>query len=204
MKPKITTQPNLSDSSPLHQQAIQDGDEHFRRWQRNVIDKYKDKSEEEIRADLRMTAHPFAVCFENFIGDFNIATGIRNANAFNAKEVFYIGDKKIDRRGMCGVHNYTKITWLPTVDDLLALQDHYIFIGADNIPGSVPLNTYKWVPNSLIIFGSEEVGLTPQMQTLCQDLVYIEQFGSVRSLNVGTASGIIMNDFVQKFRNKDQ
>jgi tRNA G18 (ribose-2'-O)-methylase SpoU len=200
-KPKIKTQPDLSALSPPHQQAIQDGEEHFRRWQRNVVDKYKDKSEEEIKADLRITAHPFAVLFENFIGDFNLATGIRNANAFNAREVFYIGNRKIDRRGMCGVHNYTEITWLPTVDDLIALQERYIFIGADNISGSIPLNTYKWVPNSLIIFGSEEVGLTPAMQAMCQDLVFIPQFGSVRSLNVGTASGIIMHDFVSKFRN---
>lgn len=200
MTPKITTQPNLAEGSSAHQSAIAEGDEHFRRWQRNVVNKYKDKSEEEIKADLQMKAHPFAVCMENFIGDFNIATTFRNANAFNAKEVFYIGDKKIDRRGMCGIHNYTEITWLPTVNDLLALQDRYVFIGADNIPGAVPLNSYQWQPNSLIVFGSEEVGLTPYMQSLCKDMVYIEQFGSVRSLNVGTASGIFMNDFVSKFR----
>jgi tRNA G18 (ribose-2'-O)-methylase SpoU len=200
MKTKITTQPNLSLSSPAHMQAIADGEEHFRKWQRNVVDKYKDSSEEDIRRDLRSSAYPFAVCFENLIGDFNIATGIRNANAFNAKEVFYIGDKKFDRRGMCGVHNYTEIKWLSTVDELKDLQDRYTFIGSDNIAGAVSLATYTWPPNPLIIFGSEEVGLTPQMQSMCQELVYIEQFGSVRSLNVGTASGIMMNDFVSKYR----
>lgn len=202
MKLKLTTQPNISINSPQHQQAVAAGDEHFRRWQRNVVDKYKDKSEEEIQTDLQATAFPFAVCFENFIGDFNIATAIRNANAFNAKEVFYIGDKKIDRRGMCGVHNYTKITWLSTLDQLMELQTDYTFVGADNIPGSVPLISYQWPTKPLIVFGSEEVGLTPGMQAFCKDLVYIEQFGSVRSLNVGTASGIMMNDFVSKYRAK--
>jgi tRNA G18 (ribose-2'-O)-methylase SpoU len=38
------------------------------------------------------------------------------------------------------------------------------------------------------------------MQNLCEDIVFIEQFGSVRSLNVGTASGIIMYEFVSQYR----
>ena len=202
MKIKLATKPNLSATSPLHQQAIAEGDEHFRRWQRNVADEFKDKSEEEIREVLQASAFPFAICLENFTGDFNIATAIRNANAFNATEVFYIGDKKFDRRGMCGVHNYTKITWLSTLDELIALQTNYTFVGADNIAGAVPLATYQWPSNPLIVFGSEEVGLTPGMQAMCKDLVYIEQFGSVRSLNVGTASGIMMNDFVSKYHGK--
>jgi tRNA G18 (ribose-2'-O)-methylase SpoU len=200
MKEKIKTLPDLSVTSPKHQEALQDGDEHFRRWQRNVVDKYKDQSEEDIRIDLKRTAFPFAILCENFINDFNIATTFRNANAFNCSHIYYIGNKKLDRRGMIGVHNYSEITWLPTVDDLLLLQKDYTFVGADNIPGSVPLSTYQWPHNPLIIFGSEEVGLTPYTQSLCKELVFIEQFGSVRSLNVATASGIFMNDFVSKYR----
>jgi tRNA G18 (ribose-2'-O)-methylase SpoU len=200
MKLKIKTSPDLSATSEVHQQALQDGDEHFRRWQRNVVDKYKDKSEEDIRINLKETAFPFAILCENFINDFNIATTFRNANAFNCSKIFYIGNKKLDRRGMTGIHNYSDITWLPTIEDLLSLQKNYTFVGADNIPGSVPLSTYRWPTNPLIVFGSEEVGLTPHMQSLCKYLVFIEQFGSVRSLNVATASGIFMNDFVSKYR----
>ena len=200
MKKKIKTTPDLSVSSVVHQEAIALGNEHFRRWQRNVIDKYKDKSEEEIKLDLQATAFPFAVLCENLVGDFNIGTIFRNSNCFNAKEIFYLGDKKFDKRACQGSYHYNTIQWISTLDDVIALKERYTFVGADNIPGAVPLDTYQWQPNSLIVFGSEGVGITPTMQSLCKDLVYIEQFGSIRSLNVGTASGIFMNDFVQKLR----
>ncbi len=199
MKEKIKTLPDLLETAPFHKEAIANGNDHFRLWERNVADKYKSLPDEDIKADLKSTAFPYAVCFENWINDFNIASGIRNANAFNAKEVYYLGNKKIDRRGMCGVHNYTDVKWIPTIDEFLALKDKYVFVGVDNIDNATALNNYSWKHNSMMIFGSEGVGLTPAMISMCDDFVYIKQFGSVRSLNAATASGIIMNDYVTKF-----
>lgn len=200
MKERVRTVPNLIETSPKHQQALAAGNDHFRLYERNVIDQFKALSEEEIKDKLQATAFPYAVCFENVINDFNIASSIRNANAFNAKEVFYIGDKKFDRRGMQGVHNYMNIKWLPTIDDFLKLKTTYKIVGFDNISGATAMSQYIWSSNTLIVFGSEGVGLTDTMKSMCDEFVYIEQFGSVRSLNVATASGIAMNDIVQKLR----
>ena len=174
---RIKTVPNLADTSPKHQAALVAGDEHFRLWERNVIDEFKSLTEEEIKIKLNETAFPYAVCFENLINDFNISSGIRNANAFNAKEVFYIGDKKFDRRGMQGVQNYMNIKWLPTVEDFLRLKTTYKIIGFDNIKGAKPMTSYNWTPNTLIVFGSEGVGLSVGMQAMCDEFIYIEQFG---------------------------
>lgn len=198
-KDRIRTIPNLSETSPAHIEALADREKHLCSWQYNVADHFKDKSIEEIRQSLKETSFPYAVLFENLIGDFNISTGIRNANAFNAKEVFYLGDKRFDRRGCQGVHNYSVIKWLPTIEDVLSLKNKYVFVGADNIQGSIPLDDYIWASNSIMVFGSEGIGLTNKMQSLCKDIVHINQFGSVRSINVGTASGIFMNDYVSKF-----
>jgi tRNA G18 (ribose-2'-O)-methylase SpoU len=199
-KLKVRTVGDMSLTSPAHQAAKEAGTEHYRSWERNVADHLKDKSEDEIKQILRQNSHPFAVCFEHWIGDFNLGTGIRNANAFGAQEVFYIGDKKWDRRAAVGVHNYTEIQWLPTVEHFLKLKEKYVIIGIDNVPGSVSLSSYQFVPNTLFVFGEEGVGLTPTMQSLCKDIVEIEMFGSVRSLNCGVASGIIMHEFVSLFR----
>jgi tRNA G18 (ribose-2'-O)-methylase SpoU len=198
MKSKIKTAGDWSLSSPAHVEAMKLGKDYFKTDTANVADRFKGMSVEEINLELRKTANPFAVCFENWIGDFNISTGIRNANAFNAKEVFYIGNRKWDRRGAVGVYNYTDVNWLSSVDEFLALKEKYTIVGVDNIQGSVPMKSYQWQPNTLMVFGEEGVGLTPGMQSLCQDIVAIEMFGSVRSLNCGTASGIVMYDFVSK------
>lgn len=198
MKPKVKTSGDLSLASPAHREAIRLGKEYFNTDTANVSDKFKGMSVEDINSELRKTANPFAVCFEHWIGDFNLGTGVRNANAFNAKEVFYIGDRKWDRRSAVGVYNYTPITWLSSVDELFALKDKYTIVGIDNVAGSVPMKTYQWQPNTLMVFGEEGAGLTPGMQAFCKDIVAIEMCGSVRSLNCGTASGIVMYDFINK------
>jgi tRNA G18 (ribose-2'-O)-methylase SpoU len=199
-KQKVRTQGDMTATSPEHLSAMDNPIDNYRAWQRNVADHLKEKSEEEIRHLLRDTANPFAVCFEHWLGDFNMATGVRNANGFNAKEVFYIGDKKWDRRAAVGVHNYTEIQWIPTVEDLAALRDKYTFVGIDNVPGSVPMANYEWPKNTMMIFGEEGPGLTLAMQALCKDIVHIEMFGSVRSFNCGSASAVAMYDFVSKYK----
>jgi tRNA G18 (ribose-2'-O)-methylase SpoU len=199
MRQKVRTQPDLSSSSPAHQEATKDGADHYRKWERNVSDRFKNKSEEEIKDELAATAHPFAVCFEHWIGDFNMGSGIRNANAFNAKEVFYIGDHKWDRRSAVGVYNYTEVQWISTVEDFKKLAERYTIVGVDNIPGrSCSLRHYQWPRNTLMVFGEEGTGLTPAMQELCRDVVEINMYGSVRSFNCGVASGIVMYDYVEK------
>lgn len=198
-KPKVKTIPDFSETSEAHIEAKKLGTDHFSLWQRNVADKYKDMPTEDIKLDLQRTAFPFAVCVENLIGDFNMGTVIRNANGFNAKEVYYLGNKKFDRRSMVGVQNYTDIKFLSTIDDLIKLHEQYVFVGVDNVPGSVSVLDYKFKPNTLFIFGEEGVGLSKPMQLLCDDIVSIPMFGSVRSFNCGVASGIIMYDYIRKF-----
>lgn len=195
---KIKTKGDLSASSELHQEAIKRGSEHFRDHERNIADRFKGKSEEEIKSILQKSGYPFAVCFEHWINDFNIATGIRNANGFNAKEVYYVGNKKWDRRGAVGVYNYTDVKFLESLEDLTILKEKYTFVGIDNVPGSTDMVNYHWDRNSLIIFGEEGVGLTPGMQAMCKDIVSIPMYGSVRSFNCGTASGIAMYDYILK------
>ncbi len=188
----------MHESSPAHLAATQDAQSNYIGWQANVTDSLKGKTTEEIKECLKQTAHSFAVCFEHWIGDFNMGTGIRNANAFGAQEVFYIGDKKWDKRAAVGVYNYTEVQWIPTVEHLKKLKEKYVFIGIDNVPGSRSIHNYRWPKNALMVFGEEGTGLTLEMQELCEEIVEIPMYGSVRSLNCGTASGIVMYDYVKK------
>ena len=166
--------------------------------QRNVIDAFKGFTNEQIRDHLKRTAQPFAVCCAHFRGDYNLGIAIRNANAFGAREVFYIGKRHRDKRHEVGVHHYTTIHYLDDLEALKALQKHYVFVGVDNVPGAVPIRDYTWPVDALMIFGEEQDGLTPEIKSLCRDIVEIPMQGSVRSLNVGTASGIVMFDYATK------
>jgi tRNA G18 (ribose-2'-O)-methylase SpoU len=48
------------------------------------------------------------------------------------------------------------------------------------------------------MFGEEQRGLSAEALLLADDIVYIPMRGSVRSFNVGTASGIAMYDYCMK------
>jgi tRNA G18 (ribose-2'-O)-methylase SpoU len=176
---------------------------------RNIIEKYKNDrltkwTTELIKKDLQSKAFPYAVVMENFAGDFNISTVIRNANAFNARCMYYLGNKHYDRRGTVGTHHYTDVIRLKTREELLKLKEEYTFVGVENsVPNAMPLAEFKWPSNTLLIIGEEGVGITPETLALCDHCVYIPQFGSVRSLNAGVASGIVMNDLVTKIGSKN-
>ena len=175
-------------------------------WKRNVIDEYKSLTDEKIREELKRSVNPVAVCMEHWKGDFNISTLIRNANAFNVEKVYYLGKKRIDVRGAVGAHHYMDIDYL---DDghkrLVELKNKYTFIAVDNnVDKTHKLREFDWnklQKPPLILFGEEGCGLTEEVLNLADYRIEIEQYGSVRSLNVGTASGIVLFECVQHLRN---
>ena len=175
-------------------------------WKRNVVDKYKSMTDEQIRQDLTKTKNPISVCMEHWKGDFNISTLIRNANAFNVEKVFYLGKKRIDIRGAVGSHHYIDILHVPGgVSELVNLKKIYTFVAIDNnIPKTEKLHEFSWSileKPPLVFFGEEGVGLTSETLELCDYRVEIEQYGSVRSLNVGTSSGLVLYELSQHLKN---
>jgi tRNA G18 (ribose-2'-O)-methylase SpoU len=175
---------------------------------RNIIDHYKYWTDDAIRADLETKRHNFSVVCCNIGNDFNIATVIRNANAFLAKEVVIYGNKKYDRRGTVGTHHYTNFRHVKSIIDLNSYFEKTFsqyegkvkLLGIDNIPESKDINSFDFDPNVhyIMVFGQEQIGIPSDVVNMCDDLLYIPQYGSVRSINVGTASGIIMNNYCAK------
>lgn len=170
-------------------------------WAFNVVDKYKSMTVEEIKIDLQKNALPVAVLMQYLAYDFNIATVIRSSNAFGAREVFYYGLKHIDKRGCTGTHKYTPIHHLKELDQIKELKSRYHFVGLENNIDRycIPMPEYKWKENTLILLGSESMGLEPEILDLCDDLVCIPSRGSIRSLNAATAISCALYDFASKY-----
>ena len=166
---------------------------------RNIIDLYKYWTVDAIKADLDTKRHNFSVLITNQFNDFNIGTVIRNANAFLAKNVYIYGKKRYDRRGTVGTHLYENIKIVKNIEELEFDSNTWI-VGIDNLPDALPMEHYPWPNNMHIIlcFGQESIGLSQEVLDICDDIVYISQYGSVRSLNVGCASAIAMYDYCRK------
>jgi len=180
-----------------------DGNNPYCQWTRNVIDEFKELSNEEIQHRMLERSNGFAVLMTHITGDFNIGTVLRSANFHGARDFFYYGRRKFDRRGCVGVHNYTKMQHLDDVQNILQLKDRYILVGLENnIPGTISIHKFDWdLPKPpCIVIGEECNGITEDIISMCDVLVEIPNFGSVRSMNVGVASSIAMHDYVSKRR----
>ncbi len=167
---------------------------------RNVVDKYRGLTVDEIKSDLNKSRHNFHIAVENFQHDFNIGTIARNANAFNAAGIHIIGKKHWNRRGAMKTEAYMNVFHHKTVADFIswAKENGLILIAIDNQKGSKNLQDSELPKKSVLVFGNESDGLSKEIIKACEQRIAIEQFGSTRSVNVGVASGILMYEFVRR------
>jgi tRNA G18 (ribose-2'-O)-methylase SpoU len=175
-------------------ELLRDGD------RRNVVDVYRYWRHDAIVADLDSTRHDFHVAVENWGHDFNIGSVIRTANAFNAKAFHIVGKRRWNRRGAMVTDRYQHEHHHPEVDDLAAWaeQQGLDLVGIDNLPGSLPLETYDLPRGCVLVFGQEGPGLTARMRSACTVVLHIEQFGSTRSINAGAAAAVAMHAWVRR------
>jgi tRNA G18 (ribose-2'-O)-methylase SpoU len=167
---------------------------------RNVVDRYRYWTTEAIVADLDARRHPFGVAIENFAHDMNIGSVVRTANAFGAAEVHIVGRRRWNRRGAMVTDRYQHIRHHHDADALArwAADSGVPLIGVDNLPGSVPMETYDLPRECVLIFGQEGPGLSEPARQACADVLSIAQFGSTRSINAGAAAAIAMHAWVRR------
>ena len=171
---------------------------------RNVVDKYRYWSMEAIVADLDGNRHNFHVAIENWQHDLNIGSIVRTANAFLAKQVHIIGNKRWNRRGAMVTDRYQHILHHPTVEEFVAWSktanegSEMPIIAIDNVPGCKQLETYKLPETCVLLFGQEGPGLSDAAIAASKDVVEITQFGSTRSINASAAAAITMHRWVMQ------
>lgn len=167
---------------------------------RNVIDPYRYWTLEAIIADLDHRRHALHVGIENFAHDMNIGSVVRTANAFNVAEVHIIGKRRWNRRGAMVTEKYQHVLHHDSITELIewCAGEGMPIIGIDNLPGSVPLETFDLPKRCLLLFGQEGPGLSDQAHEACDAVLSIAQFGSTRSINAGAAAAIAMHAWVRR------
>lgn len=175
---------------------------------RNVMDRYRYWSVEAIKQDLDDRGrYGFEVAVENWTHDFNIGSIVRTANAFTAHAVHIIGPRKWNRKGSLMTELYQHVYHHASIEEFLdnvtrqaeeSGKPRPRIIALDIVPGAMPIETYDFPENCIMIFGAEGPGLTSKALDLADDVVYISQTGSVRSLNAGAAAAVAMHTWVMQ------
>jgi tRNA G18 (ribose-2'-O)-methylase SpoU len=176
---------------------------------RNVLDAFRYWSVEAIRDELDSRGrHLFEVAIENWTHDFNIGSIVRTANAFAAAKVHIVGPHKWNRKGALMTELYQHVEQHPSMK---ALLDHVKaadeerddgtstrIIAIDNVPGAVAIERFEFPERCLLIFGAEGPGLSEKALTCADDVVFISQYGSVRSINAGAAAAVAMHSWIEQ------
>ncbi len=167
---------------------------------RNVVDRYRYWRRDAIVADLDSRRHGFHVAIENWEHDFNIGSVVRTANAFLAAEIHIVGKRRWNRRGAMVTDRYQHERHHADVTELVAWAKSAALplVGIDNLPGAVPLETYRLPRACVLVFGQEGPGLSAAVREAVLDTVSIAQFGSTRSINAGAAAAIAMHTWIQQ------
>ncbi|GAA1982461.1 rRNA methyltransferase [Terrabacter lapilli] len=167
---------------------------------RNVVDAYRYWRHDAIVADLDARRHDFHVAVENWGHDFNIGSVIRTANAMGAAAFHIVGRRRWNRRGAMVTDRYQHEHHHPDAPALAewARDEGLTLLGVDNLPGSVPLETFDLPRRCVLVFGQEGPGLSDPMRAACAAVLHIEQFGSTRSINAGAAAAVAMHAWVRR------
>jgi tRNA G18 (ribose-2'-O)-methylase SpoU len=177
----------------------------------NVLDALKNLSVADIRQYCISNTIDASVAMINIGGDFNLSTMVRNANFFGFREVHYVGKKRWDKRGSVGTYHYTPI--FNHKDESTFLSECYgkhIIAIENNIPEyidkTINLFAYNFEDsiNPIFVFGEENKGLSNYILDRANIILTIPNHGSVRSLNVGTTSGIVMAQYRNFLTHKNQ
>ncbi len=167
---------------------------------RNVIDKFKGRSESEIIIELDSEDHGLVIALENTERDFNMGTIVRSANAFGVRQIYVIGRRQWNKRGAMMTDKYLHITYLATTEEFVEKMrnEGREIIAIDNIPGSVNMSQTRLPKRAVLVFGQEGPGISAELADAADQIVAIEQFGSTRSINVGAAATVAMYCWLQQ------
>jgi tRNA G18 (ribose-2'-O)-methylase SpoU len=183
---------------------------------RNVADEFKGMTTDAIRLAMQERRVPAVNVAMNLTHDFNKSAVLRAHNAFAFREFTLVnkvndqdpenpeGVKRWDKRGAVGMNHYEQIRH--TVDGLGLIAEYkaegYHVYAVDNTAGYDPKPIYDVVmpEKSVFVYGEEGPGLTQEMIEACDEMIYIPQFGVVRSLNISQAAAVVMYEYSRQHR----
>ncbi len=176
---------------------------------RNLGDDFKGMDNCDIMQALDAKRGDMVTVLQNITHDFNKATAVRNHNAFSGKKIVFLnpdnpmdaenpeGAKRWNKKGAVGAQHYEHIQHA-RIRDYQQLFDNwhaqgYTIFAVDNTPGYELHNIFEvqFPKKSVFLFGEEQIGLADELIAAADQMIYIPQTGSVRSLNVSVAHGIV-------------
>lgn len=170
----------------------------------NVMDEFLNLTPEQVKDELASGRSEMIQVCMNLTHDFNKGSVIRANNAFLGKEVILVGKRVFDRRGTVSTHLTEVLKHSYEFDEVYEYLKEmgYTLVAVDNQLDYNPQAVYDYdMPEKVaFIYGEEQAGLSDEVLSKCDAMVYIPQYGSIRSLNVAQAAAVMMSEYNRRYR----
>ena len=167
---------------------------------RNVIDEFKGVERSDIIAKLDSQDRGLVISLENIEREFSAVTIVRSANAFGVRHVYIIGRRQWNKRGAMVTDKYLHVHHFAKLSEFIKemkVQGRQV-IAVDNVAGSKFISEVKLPKDAVLVFGHEGSGISEELMRQADMIVAIEQYGSTRSINVGSAATVAMYCWLQQ------
>ncbi|WP_426460998.1 23S rRNA (guanosine(2251)-2'-O)-methyltransferase RlmB [Mycoplasma hafezii] len=160
--------------------------------------------------NLLIKRQPKIVLMLDHIQDpHNLGAIIRTANAAGIKDIILPKDNsaevnnstvlKISSAGFVGM-NFYRVNSLSATITKMQKANYWAYATTLN-ETATPHTKTNYNDPCVIVMGNEGDGVSKSVMSVVDQAVYIEQFGTVQSLNVSVATGIILFDAINKINN---
>jgi tRNA G18 (ribose-2'-O)-methylase SpoU len=157
----------------------------------------------EIKRELDRLRTPLRIAIQRSKNPFNVGAIIRVAHSFLVREIILIGEEPYYERASMGMEKYENITSLAGEAAFLERTRseglRLIAIERDH-PQVRGLWSYDFpVENCVLVFGSENEGVSRELLSAAEAVVAIPMFGINHSYPVSVAAGITMAEWSRRY-----
>lgn len=135
----------------------------------------------------------------------NIGTILRTMDAVGANGLLLIDGGADPYQSECIRASMGAIFWIPVIRTSFqamidwAAMNNYILYGTSAHASKIYYDISRYLKPSILLLGSERVGLTQPQREACHELLNIPQLGRTTSLNLAVAAGVMLYDMLAKF-----
>lgn len=151
---------------------------------------------------------PIVILADNLMGEANIGSLFRLADAFNIEKIIFTGtpiNLKSNRLRRTARGTFENVAFDYSENSLDVIENYkskgYEAVALEITSDSMALETFKLKENSkiLLIVGNERHGISQMLLDKVPTKVHISMFGNNSSMNVSQATGIALYEFSKTF-----
>ena len=142
---------------------------------------------------------PIIIILDNIRSLSNVGAFFRSADAFRIGELVLCGitacppHREIHKTALGADETVRWRYYESTEDACQALKSEgYRIFAVEQVEGSVPLQDFKFEPQTAYILGNEVEGVSEEALPYCEGAIELPQAGTKHSINVSVCAGIVM------------